>query len=360
MKSNSFNEWDPLLEVIVGSVLGAQEMAFEEALGAYFEPGAVNRDFKGGQRSQVEISEAQCQLDALAEFLESKGVHVKRPALFPEQSRVQTPDFVVPFGNSYACPRDVLFVSGDLIVEASMAQRGRFFEYRGYRKILLDHFESGGRWLSVPKPLLDEESFEKDFTTKFEPYHPEHHPVLKTRDPCFDAASFARCGRDIFWQPDMVSNANGARWLQDVLGSDYRVHRVEFNDRYPQHIDTTLVPLRPGLVMINPERKPKPGSLELFEKNNWEIVTPPASVRKGLPAPSRDISNWISMNVLMIDPETVIIEAAEEPLSDFFKHNGFDVVGIPFDKVYKFGGGFHCCTVDLRRDGTLQSYFDEF
>ena len=25
--------------------------------------------------------------------------------------------------------------------------------------------------------------------------------------------------------------------------------------------------------------------------------------------------------------------------------------------VYAFGGGFHCCTVDIRRAGTLKSYF---
>ena len=25
--------------------------------------------------------------------------------------------------------------------------------------------------------------------------------------------------------------------------------------------------------------------------------------------------------------------------------------------VYAFGGGFHCCTVDIRREGSLRSYF---
>ena len=36
---------------------------------------------------------------------------------------------------------------------------------------------------------------------------------------------------------------------------------------------------------------------------------------------------------------------------------GCEVIPCPFDRVYPFGGGFHCCTADIRRDGKLQSYF---
>ena len=360
MKSKSYNEWDPLLEVIVGSVLGAQQMAYEPALGAYFELDQEARRFRGGCWAPEQIEEAQRQLDGLAAILESRGIVVRRPDPHPSKCPgTATPDFAVPCGNSYACPRDVLLVVGDLIVEAPMAQRGRFFEYRGYRRILLEHFAAGGRWLPAPKPLLDDASFAAEYTTKTSPYHPEDHPVLVTRDPCFDAASFTRCGRDIFWQPDMVSNAIGAEWLRRAIGPGFRVHRIEFHDRYPQHIDTTLVPLRPKLAMINPERPPRGDALRLFERNGWSLVTPPPSVRAGLPAPARDVSNWIAINVLVVDPETVVVEEAEVPLAEFLTKHSFNVVRVPFDKVYKFGGGFHCCTVDLRRDGALKSYFDE-
>jgi len=359
MTNSTFNEWDPLQEVIVGSVIGAQEMSFEPALGAYFEPAPACRSFPGGKRGQGEIAEAQAQLDALAALLSLRGITVRRPKPFPEKPGYSTPDFSAPYGNSYACPRDVLLGVGDLIIEAPMAQRGRFFEYRGYRDILLDHFNSGGRWVCAPKPFLDDCSFQPEYTTQHEPFHPLHHPVLTTNDPCFDAASFTRCGRDIFWQPDMVSNCAGAEWVQRAIGPEYRIHRVEFEDRYPQHIDTTLVPLRPKLAMINPERPPRAGALRLFEQSGWRLVLPPPSVRAGLPAPARDVSNWIAMNVLVLDPETVLVEAAEDPLAEFMEKLSFQVVRTEFDKVYKFGGGFHCCTLDLRRDGRLQSYFNE-
>ena len=36
---------------------------------------------------------------------------------------------------------------------------------------------------------------------------------------------------------------------------------------------------------------------------------------------------------------------------------GCTVIPCAFDRVYAFGGSFHCCTADIRREGTLQSYF---
>jgi glycine amidinotransferase len=92
----SYNEWDPLEEVIVGSVLGAAKMAFE--------------------------------LNNLAKILEKEGVIVRRPDLVDYFKPVKTLDFEIPCGNCSACPRDVLLVIGDEIIEAPMAQRARFFE----------------------------------------------------------------------------------------------------------------------------------------------------------------------------------------------------------------------------------------
>ena len=63
------------------------------------------------------------------------------------------------------------------------------------------------------------------------------------------------------------------------------------------------------------------------------------------------------MNIISIDEETVIVEENEENMIKLLEEYDFKVVTCAFDKVYKFGGGFHCCTSDIRRKGTLQSYF---
>jgi len=51
------------------------------------------------------------------------------------------------------------------------------------------------------------------------------------------------------------------------------------------------------------------------------------------------------------------VEQAEKPMMDLMRSLGCEVIPCPFDRVYPFGGGFHCCTADIRRDGELKSYF---
>jgi glycine amidinotransferase len=69
------------------------------------------------------------------------------------------------------------------------------------------------------------------------------------------------------------------------------------------------------------------------------------------------VSSWISLNILSLDESTVIVEQAEQPLIDLLSRRGFDVIPCPFDSAIRFGGSFHCCTVDVRRRGSLESYF---
>jgi N-dimethylarginine dimethylaminohydrolase len=63
------------------------------------------------------------------------------------------------------------------------------------------------------------------------------------------------------------------------------------------------------------------------------------------------------MNVLSLDERTVVVEEAEQPFAELLYSYDFEVLTCPFDAVYKFGGSFHCCSLDVRRRGSLESYF---
>lgn len=352
---NSWNEWDPLEEVIVGSVEGAMEMGFEPALNPYFPPGDPGRAFTGRAVPAELIGEAQRQLDGFAAALEARGIVVRRPDPVRHAAPIQTPDWRVESGRVNACPRDVLLVVGNEIIEATMAQRARTHEVAAYRPLIQDYFRAGARWTAAPRPLLRDALFVErtdgpfDFTVT---------PSLTETEPVFDAACFARCGRDLFWQPDMVSNQFGADWLARHLGPDFRIHRIAFREATPMHIDTTLAPIRPGLALVNPDRPALGEGLKLFEDNGWRLVAAPPSSRSGRRAPGA-VSNWISMNILMLDPHTAVVEAAEAPTIALLEDLGCKVLPLPFDRVFGFGGSFHCCTTDIRRTGTLQSYFPD-
>jgi glycine amidinotransferase len=354
---SSFNEWGPLEEVIIGSALGAVRSPYEAAMSPFVPPDDAARQFSGEEYPEEEVARAQEQLDGLARMLADRGVIVRRPDPIDHDCRVVTPDFECSMGHAQTCPRDVLLVVGDEIIEAPMAQRSRYFESRAYRTLLKEYFAAGARWTAAPKATMAEDLYVRDYETVSEPYDFASHPSLTDFEICFDAASFARMGRDIFWQPDIVSNALGGEWLRRHLGSDFRVHQIEFTDPHPHHIDATFVPLRPGLALTNPERPAKHDGLDLFEANGWELVDATASSRPRRSASVEEPSNWISMNILSLDEKTVVVEEAEQPFAELLYSLDFEVLTCPFDAVYKFGGSFHCCSLDVRRRGTLDSYF---
>ena len=145
-------------------------------------------------------------------------------------------------------------------------------------------------------------------------------------------------------------------WLQRHF-PDHRVHSVNFpGDPYPIHIDATFVALRPGLVINNPKRRLPDAQRAIFEANDWEIVdaAPPAHNR---PPPLCYSSVWLSMNVLTLDPKTVVVEASEVYQQEQLDGLGFEVIPVPFRGAYPFGGGLHCATGDVFRRGGCEDYF---
>jgi glycine amidinotransferase len=150
-----------------------------------------------------------------------------------------------------AMPRDVLIVVGNEIIEAPMAWRSRFFEYRPFRKLIKEYFHTGAKWTAAPKPQMSDELYvpESEFqggsTNAF---------VTTEFEPVFDAAEFTRIGRDIFVQRSQVTNDFGIEWMRRHLGPEYNIHVLDFQDKNAMHIDGTFIPLGPGKLLVNPKR----------------------------------------------------------------------------------------------------------
>lgn len=60
-----------------------------------------------------------------------------------------------------AMPRDILIVVGNEIIEAPMAWRARFFEYRAYRPLIKEYFKKGAKWTTAPKPTMADELYDQ-------------------------------------------------------------------------------------------------------------------------------------------------------------------------------------------------------
>lgn len=362
---NSWNEWDPLEEMVVGS---ADNACFEPT-----EPGsrpavrnAPDAPFPTGPKPKEAIDRANEELDGLVRLLESQGVTVRRPAPHDFSRPLTTPDFEV--GNQYCavCPRDVMITLGNEIVEATMSRRSRYFEYQPYRKLVYEYWNADPRvtWTTAPKPSMADGMYREDFWDwPLEERHERMHAFefCVTQDEVvFDAADMSRFGRDIMVQESMTTNRAGIRWLRQHLEPrGFRVHTVHFPlDFFPSHIDCTFVPLRPGLILTNPERPLQDGEEKMFLANDWDLVEVPQPVLTNEEMPQYcQSSKWLSMNVLSISPTKVVCEENEKPLQDLLTGLGFEVFTVPFRHVFEYGGSLHCATWDVRRTGTREDYF---
>jgi len=139
---SSYNEWDPLEEVIVGAVNNATVPAWNFITKAAM-PAHASWFFEkyGGKYFPEELIErAAAELDGLASLLIENGITVRRPEKVDPSSTYRTP-WWESSGLYAAMPRDVLLVVGDIIIEAPMAWRSRYFEIYAYRKLLNEYFK---------------------------------------------------------------------------------------------------------------------------------------------------------------------------------------------------------------------------
>jgi glycine amidinotransferase len=350
---NSYNEWDLLEEAIVGRLEGAT-IPPNHPVVTFNVPRAVARIYRfvGGLRYPQLLREpAQRELDTFIHILESEGVKVRRPDPMDFRARVKTP-FWRSTGFCTACPRDGFLVVGDEIIETPMAWRSRYFEAYAYRRLFKEYFEAGARWTAAPKPQLLDALYDPDYRTP-EQGEPLRY-VIDESELVFDAADFVRCGRDLFVTRSNVTNALGIEWLRRHLGEDYAIHEIETECRQPMHIDSSFVPLAPGKVLVNPEyidTRKLPPILK-----TWDLLVAPRPdpVRGGV---ASMVSDWISLNVLMLDEKRAIVEKSQPSMTKALQDWGFETIPCSFMHYSPFGGSFHCATLDVRRRGELRSYF---
>lgn len=336
------NEWDPLEEMIVGIADGARVPGPDPGLFAvdYAANVASPEEIPTGPYGARVLEEAREDLEGFVEVLRQAGVVVRRPARTDTSRRFGTPDWTADGEHNY-CPRDVLLPIGRTVVETPMVLRSRYFETFAYREILEEYFASGANWISAPKPRLPDDTWSTA------------EPLLAEREPLFDAANVLRIGRDILYQVSCSGNRQGCRWLQRVLGEEYRVHPIA-GAYAGTHLDTTIALIRPGLVVINPERMTPDQVPEPLAK--WDIIWCPDMVDTGYAWSYPRASIWQGMNLVMLDPERAVVNDLQLPLIRELERHHVQVVPLPMRQARSLSGGFHCVSLDVRRRGTLEDY----
>jgi glycine amidinotransferase/scyllo-inosamine-4-phosphate amidinotransferase 1 len=338
MKISSRNEWGRLRSVIVGRADNARVPVDDLSLRAINYAGGGSRTVRHGPYPDQVIAEANEDLEILCRVFVDAGVTVHRPTV-PDTARRHGASGWDSDGYYAFCPRDGLLVVGDTVIESPMVLRARYTDAFPYRSLLQEAMLDGARWIAAPRPRLPDEGYDE--------FADQEHKSLRNLEPVFDAANVLRADADLLYLESNSGNELGAKWLQRALGSGYRVHFLRGIYSY-MHLDSTISLLRPGLALLNPARM-NPGNLPPFF-DSWRVLWCPDPVDIGYFPPYEHASQWVGMNLLMLDERTAIVERSQLPLIRMLEGEGIEVIAVPIRHARTLGGAVHCVTLDLHRD----------
>lgn len=360
---NSFNEWDPLEEIIVGNGFPAELPSDNIGFKFFFHDNLLGKDgamYAGRWYLEKRfIEELREDLEAFVELLKQRNICVKRPKEPVGPHEVKT---LCWSSSNYPAlnVRDLTLIVGNEIIETSVLARWRQFENDYLKHLFLDYFKRGAKWTAAPRPLSTDKSIDYSRVEK-NPEIKKYFDLLKKNEhdrlDCgieimFDAANCIRMGDVIMFNAPTEHERLGAEWLQRHLGKKYKIWTVNIFDN---HIDSLFLPIRPGLAILTlPIKHKLPEQLK-----KWDIVYVPSLLE---PHKTPDYmplaSEKIFCNLLSLSPNEVLCQPEYyNILSEKLRPYKIDVIPNRLRHSRLFGGGHHCLTLDVRRKGKLESYF---
>jgi hypothetical protein len=194
----SCNEWDPLEEVIVENPLRARFPTPDRSTQLAEFPDRSLQEIPRGPFQQQIIEGTEEDLNAFVAILEELGIAVKRPETWTPEATFSTIHWKAEGFYNY-CPRDIMLVIGDRIIETPNVIRSRTQETFSYRTMMVNYLKSGAKWYSAPKPMLLDSMFDLD----------PDNPTPRNDEPAFDAANVLRLGQDLIYLVSSTGNEMG-------------------------------------------------------------------------------------------------------------------------------------------------------
>ena len=302
---HTYNEWDRLESIVVGSATHANWPSSDPVFSQEKQKTTwTSTPVPAGPVPDWIVDQANHELDVLSETLVRWGATVYRP---------RPMDFVQRAGMYNYCPRDRLLIWGDTVVDCAMMYPCRDQEIANYTRVL----DQAGQVVTMPR----------------------------TPGMVLDAANVCRLNDTWLF----LESASGSRSAYEWLCDQFPEVTIELCNFYSGvHIDSTIVPLREGLVMLNASRVNQSNCPKVFD--SWEkiwVTDDMLTAQDFYQYPYA--SKWIGMNMLSLDPKTVILDAAQSQLITILETHGFDCIPLTLTHSRTLGGGFHCVTLDTRR-----------
>ena len=297
------NEYGELKSIIVGSVENFEWPENDKEFDQGIARSTYHQTLHRGKPPQHVLDDASRDLDLLSAILEYRGIQVYRP------------EIVKPHW-AYSA-RDILLTVGNKVIQCPTPFSSRANELDLYPFLENTQCEI----IKAPRPSSQE-------------------------DPIFDAANVLKMDDRLLYSLSHSANEAGADWLQQQVGTEFEVVKWQVVDHEITHIDSTLASLAKNIVLVNSSRVKDdqlPNFMQDYTKIWVDDVT--AGTFHNFPYASK----WIGMNVLSLDPETVVVDEIQTQLIENLEAHGFKIITTSMRQSRTLGGGFHCVTCDMER-----------
>lgn len=228
-----------------------------------------------------------------------------------------------------------------------------------------------------------------DICSEFQDQVIDPHNGLRFDPNCIlngaSASCIVRVGTDVFFDNSDHMTPKQSRWIaENVLGPEYRIHEAVTDG----HGDAVFATLKPGVILsskhdfhINLAQEfPGWDVHRVWDSSIWaaiEVGKFKKSMFNGYwylsgmdPSPElteyidKYLTKWtgfvsetvFDVNCLVLDEHNVIFSHYNKPVFDFCRKHKIEPTICELRHSYFWDGGISCCTQDLKRRGTLQTY----
>jgi len=378
----SYNSWDPLKKVLLGSTL----------------PKGFFADFPDSKVADAMTKvneETREDLNNLQAVFESKGIEVYRmpeACVLANKRYNSVAEFVELNGyipKPFNAPRDDQIIFGEHMITGTTSPVHRIFH--GTKEDTHNIFDEHAPW-SGCNDLIDLADPQQELNI----FDAVGKPNFTMSWP-----SIMRAGKDIIID---IHDFNGPTrhlaeaWVDkfnEKFGYDFRINTTTMGG----HTDAVMALIKPGLILshvnVNKYEQTFPGwdiikiqrahndhtsawnQFRISEKDKWRgsKKRPVAdywiageehnvALNKFIdlymhPSVGSCFETNFDVNCISIDENTVVASGPSKVLEDKLGEHKVDVITSNMRHRFFWDGGLHCATVDLYREGNMEDYFPE-
>tara|TARA_Y100000992_G_C21267771_1_gene494906 strand:+ start:824 stop:1888 length:1065 start_codon:yes stop_codon:yes gene_type:complete len=351
-KVSSYTSWQPLEEVIVGRAYTPDYFDFIENVQV---------------RNQIQqiLFETNEDLDRLQKTCEEYGARVRRPGLVNKDIFIRTQTSENGASIPPLTPRDWQITLGEKLL--------RVLPVDELDEICADY---GTQVVNPHKEFADANWINGKPGDTFDP-----NCVLNGSS----ASCIVRCGTDVFFDNSEMLTPVQSKWIQqNCLDSRYRFHEAITDG----HGDAVFAILKPGVLLSSKwddqldlaKDFPNWDVCKVWDSSIWaamkvgkfkeENFNGAWYVQGQTPTPEFThyvdtyLKEWVGyvsdtvfdVNCLVLDEEHVIFSAYNKQVFDYCEKHKINPIISELRHSYFWDGGVSCCTQDIRRKGSLETY----